>query len=886
MDALTHLRSSLSSRYAVEREIGRGGMATVYLARDIRHARNVALKVLNPELGAVLGVERFLSEIQVTANLQHPNLLPLFDSGEIDGALFYVMPYIEGESLRARLRKEKQLPVDEALHLAIAVAGALHYAHRHGVIHRDLKPENILMHEGQPMVADFGIALAVSAAGGERITQTGISLGTPHYMSPEQATGDRVVDQRSDIYSLGAVLYECLTGDPPHTASTAQAVIAKVLTDPVRSVRVSRPHVPPHVDEAIERSLEKLPADRWRTAQEFADALQGKSLTMSVAGRELLTGRWRARHRAARIARSPVFWAAAFVLAAGAALVQFSKRPAAGTDRPVRFMLTFPPGDRLSSQTSGGGRTLAMSADGGKTIYSSVGAGRPRRLLVRTLEDAMPRVLEGTEGATHPSFSPDGNWIAFVANQNLKKIPAAGGTVQVLADIGQQFGIDWAWDDRIVVSTGEGLVIVSAEGAVPVRRLTKQLSRIGTIRWPKVLPDGRTIAATMWTGALVSARLAIVSAESGEVTVLDVPGTSPLGMFDGHLLYATRNASLLAIPFDVQRRRVQGAPILVLDHVWVSGTGAAIADVSKNGSLVYQSGSSTGTLTLFDRNGALKPLLAEPRSYSQPRYSPDGRFVAVSVSGTATSDIHIYDVVAGTLTRLTTEGEVNDRPEWTPDGKRVLFRSERDDDQSLLWQPADFTGAAEPLLRLEHRNLWEGVIAPDGNTLVYRTGTIGTADIFYRRLTGDTTPRPISATPFTEWGARVSPDGRWVAYSSDDSRSMEVYVRPLGRPGGRIQVSVNGGTCPIWSRDGRTLYYANGQQFMAAAVTSTPTFGVTGRRVLFDADFVDTPGHANYDVSPAGDVLMVRPTVGSDQVMLVHNWRTELRERLARATSP
>ncbi len=265
---------SLTGRYEIEREIGRGGMATVYLARDVRHARRVALKVLNPDLGAVLGAERFLAEIRVTANLQHPNLLPLFDSGEVDGHLFYVMPYVQGESLRHRLEREKQLPVAEAVRIGVAVADALDYAHRHGVIHRDLKPENILLHEGQPLVADFGIALAISNAGGERVTQTGLSLGTPQYMSPEQAAGDRAVDGRSDIYSLGAVLYEALAGEPPHMGGTVQAIVAKVLTETPPSVRVRRPTVSEHVAGAIARALEKVPADRWDTGHELAAALQ------------------------------------------------------------------------------------------------------------------------------------------------------------------------------------------------------------------------------------------------------------------------------------------------------------------------------------------------------------------------------------------------------------------------------------------------------------------------------------------------------------------------------------------------------------------------------------------------------------------------------------
>src|SRR4051812_43015191 len=283
MDALPQLKESLSERYDIKREIGAGGMATVYLAQDLRHDRPVALKLLNPELGAVLGVERFLAEIRVTANLQHPNLLPLFDSGAADGLLYYVMPFVEGESLRSKLMREKQLPVDEAVRMTVAIANALDYAHSHGVIHRDLKPENILLQAGQPVIADFGIALAVSNAGGNRITQTGLSLGTPQYMSPEQATGDRVIDGRSDIYSLAAVAYEMLAGEPPHSGTSAQAIIAKLMTTDPQPVRVLRPSVPAHVAMAVEQALAKLPADRFASAKDFAAALTNPGFTTTSA---------------------------------------------------------------------------------------------------------------------------------------------------------------------------------------------------------------------------------------------------------------------------------------------------------------------------------------------------------------------------------------------------------------------------------------------------------------------------------------------------------------------------------------------------------------------------------------------------------------------------
>src|SRR5881296_3176087 len=272
-DPFAQLAAALAEQYTIEREAGVGGMATVYVARDLKHDRHVALKVLRPDLAALLGVERFLSEIRVTAHLHHPHILPLFDSGQAGGLVYYVMPHVEGESLRQRLEREKQLPLETAIEITRAVASALDYAHRHGVIHRDIKPENILFQDGEAVVADFGIALALTAAAGSRLTETGLSLGTPQYMSPEQATGDRLIDARSDIYSLAAVLYELLAGEPPHTGPTVQSVIAKVVTARPRPLQQLRESVPPHVEAAVLKALAKLPADRFQTAAQFVDAL-------------------------------------------------------------------------------------------------------------------------------------------------------------------------------------------------------------------------------------------------------------------------------------------------------------------------------------------------------------------------------------------------------------------------------------------------------------------------------------------------------------------------------------------------------------------------------------------------------------------------------------
>jgi tetratricopeptide (TPR) repeat protein len=370
MDAL---RTAVADRYAVEREIGAGGMATVFLARDVRHGRMVALKVLRPELGAVLGAERFFSEIRVTASLQHPNLLPLFDSGEAAGQLFYVMPYVEGETLRARLDRETQLPIDDVVRLTDALASALDYAHARGIVHRDLKPENILLQSGQPMIADFGIALAVANSGGARITQTGLSLGTPQYMSPEQATGERGVDARSDQYSLAAVVYEMLTGEPPHAGPTAQAIIARLMTEKPRSVRNARESVSSAADAAILRALAKIPADRFSSCGEFATALRlaaraGADPVLSPAS-ALSTARSR---------RPLAVVAGVAVVAATAGGAWFAMRPAAsGALDPRQIYVTEPISVSAGLEAAASGVSDALLRGIGEMSWAKVASASP-----------------------------------------------------------------------------------------------------------------------------------------------------------------------------------------------------------------------------------------------------------------------------------------------------------------------------------------------------------------------------------------------------------------------------------------------------------------------------------------------------------------------------
>ncbi len=385
---LPRLAEALADRYRIERELGAGGMATVYLAQDLKHDRKVAVKVLRPELAAVIGADRFLSEIKTTANLQHPHILPLFDSGvtgagssesggvhatgtppnsQLQTFLYYVMPYVEGESLRDRLTREKQLPVADAVRIATEVAGALEYAHQHGVVHRDIKPENILLHGGHALVADFGIALAASKAGSTRMTETGMSLGTPHYMSPEQAMGEREITARSDIYALGCVLYEMLTGDPPFTGSTAQAIVARVLTESPRSITIQRHTIPERVEAAVLTALEKLPADRFASAAEFAEALASQG---TMAGRHdgRTVARKAGRAPARRIA-AILPWGIAVVAVAGLAWSRWS-RPSP----PVtRLALALPEDQRLAPLNTG--LRLAISHDGRRIVYPGPGEG-------------------------------------------------------------------------------------------------------------------------------------------------------------------------------------------------------------------------------------------------------------------------------------------------------------------------------------------------------------------------------------------------------------------------------------------------------------------------------------------------------------------------------
>jgi len=884
MTALEQLNVALAHSYHLSRELGEGGMATVYLARDLKHERDVAIKVLKPELGAVLGVERFNSEIRVTANLQHPNLLPLFESGEAGGLLFYVMPFVDGETLRARLEREKQLPVDEAVRLSVAIAHALDYAHRRGVIHRDLKPENILLADGQPLVADFGIALAVSKAGGQRVTQTGLSLGTPQYMSPEQATGDRTVDARTDIYSLGAMTYEMLTGEPPHIGNTAQAIIARLMTEEVRPLTLLRRSVPAPLDAAVRHALEKLAADRFATAGEFALALQGKGDAATIARYLPAAEGTTASAGGRRVWRE----AAAWVVAAGAlaALAFASTREPAVTETPVvRVKIDPPPGERIML----GWFPIALSPLGDQMAYVTQSTAGYRTLVQRVGELDAYTELAATS-LQNLVFSPDGKSIAYTSGDEIRRVAATGGRSEVLGKLRQltslvtrgnldAAALVWTPDDQILIGSDVGLFMLPARGGVmrPVTDTTNQF----WARFPVLLPDGKTVLVATGTRNLM--RLVAVSLTNGQITETGVRAAQAFGVVDGHLLFRLEAGDLFAIPFDVKSHTATGEPLPIAREV--EGVG-----LSASGTLTYGLGQTAFQLVLAG-GGADQLLRSEAAAYNTPRFSPNGERVALSLRSGDGEDIWTLDRAAGTFTRLTTDG-FNSAPEWTADGKRVLYKSVRTGGNNdapngtvrIMWQRIDGSAPAELLFETAS-TLNEAVLSADGRWLVVRTAPGGNTprDIFAVDLTGDRALRPMATGPTSEVMPRLSPDGRWLAYQSDQSGRAEIYVRSFPGDGARVQVSNDGGSEPLWDAAGRTLYYRAPAGITAVALSPGAELTVGARRLVLPSSEAADPTHPSYDVSPDGkQFLVLRPVGGEAKAIVIHNWRRELRELVQR----
>jgi len=873
MSGTDRLNTALADRYRIEKQLGQGGMATVYLASDLKHDRKVAVKVLKPELAAVLGAERFVVEIKTTAALQHPHILPLFDSGTADGFLYYVMPYIEGETLRDKLSRETQLGIDEAVRITTQVADALDYAHRHGVIHRDIKPENILLHDGRPMVADFGIALAVSAAAGGRMTETGLSLGTPHYMSPEQATAEKEITGRSDIYSLASVLFEMLAGQPPHMGGSAQQIIMKIITESAAPVTALRKSVPPNIAAALARALEKLPADRFEQARAFADALGNPGFTTAGAAVAASVGPGKGW-----VASSPLLLGAVgLALLAGAYQLGRVTAPAL-IDAPVVLSVDLP--DSMTAVNRCCGPAQALSPDGRTLVFVGMRGGGGA-LYRRSLGDLGVERIPGTDGGATPFFSPDGTWLAFDVNGQLKKLATAGGPIVPVAATGPINGAAWLEGDVIVYAANADRELwrVGAAGGRP-ERLPRPDST-ARLRMPAPLPGGTAVLAAQRgpTTPLDQSSIVVVDVASGRMDTLAVGTRAVYG--NGFIVIAGSDGTLLAQRFDPKSRRTSGQPTPILTGVSLSGATAHEFSLSANGWLEYSVGTGSGfeALRVAAAGGLRRIALPGPATdnLEDPAVAPDGRRIALTLerggSGGST-DIWLLEQAGGTLNRLTIGGART--PVWSRDGRQIAYAAAGDGATiaGLYVRLVDRTGSPQLVLA---GNVYPSAWMPDGRTILFSAAGQHTGWDVGVITIGDSVPRWILRSEFSERHAQVSPDGRWLSYSSDLTGRLEVYVRPLTGDAAPVQVSVDGGASARWGVDSRTLYFINAGEFVAASLAIGSGVAVTRRATVVRGPLViDTNAeNVNWSLFPDGKQFLFIDQGTQDRqphLALVQNW--------------
>jgi eukaryotic-like serine/threonine-protein kinase len=861
---IAQLSAALEGRYGIVRELGQGGMATVYLAEDLKHARRVALKVLKPELAAVLGADRFVVEIRTTAALQHPHILPLFDSGEAGGFLYYVMPFIDGETLRSRLDRETQLGVGEAVRIAVAVLDALDYAHRHGVVHRDIKPENILLQEGRPMVADFGIALAVSAAAGGRMTETGLSLGTPHYMSPEQATAAKEITGRSDIYSLASVLYEMLTGDPPHMGSSAQQIIMKIITENPQPVTAHRKSVPENVAAATARALEKLPADRFDSAKEFAAALGDTSFTFATHAQAMSSAAPAASRGRRALSMAP--WVM-LVIVTGL----LASTPFIGSDEPphvVRFAIASEPGVRISD---GFGSPVAVSPDGSRIVLVGRDSRGVTHLFSRHTGSEAAVMIPGTANAHGPFISPDGNHLGFVQDSRIRRLAFAGGAAVTIAEDATT-STTWGVDGFVYTATATGLYRVPEAGGEPQLVVEMDTSRFEAMRWPDAVPDGRSVLVTVVRRGIPY--IAVVSLKDRTIEELELVGMYPRYVNGGYLVFLQQDATLFSVPYDARRRRITGAPAPIANNVRFGPSFPGKLGVGRNGTVAYLDGQTTlREIGIVDRDGGKTTASAGGRFFQAPRFSPDGSQLAVVVSEfTAQTRANIWtlDLRTGSLSRVTFDS-ASSAGAWSGDGRRLTYFSRG----AFIRIAVDGSGVAETLFTRPAAGVRQVDASRDGRILAWsEDGEGGQPDVYVATFDSAWVVRPLLRTPFIESLAALSPDGRLLAYTSDETGSIEVFVRKIAAGSGRWRVSTAGGHSPRWGGDGE-LFFRNMDTISVVKVTPGDELRIGEPRALLATGFAWGGGYTHYDVSPDGLRFALARTEGVDDLIRMHvvvNW--------------
>ena len=869
--------------YEILSAIGAGGMGEVYRARDSKLGREVAIKVLPEEFTQhPQKLARFEREARLLASLNHPGIATLYEVEESEGKPFLVMELVEGETLAERIGRGP-IPVNEALTLAQQIAEALEAAHEKGVIHRDLKPANIKVDpEGHVKVLDFGLAkafadevpeseLSASPTLSRDATKAGVILGTAAYMSPEQAKG-KTVDKRSDIFSFGIVLYEMLTGKRAFAGEDVSEVLARILASEPDWKALS-PNIPPSLVKLLGRCLSK---DRKNRLRDIGDA--------RFEIQEILTAP-RATSETVK-ARAPVLaWGLAVLVAAlvGGIIVWSLTRPA--PPRLARFAISEPPNVFINP---GFTPTVTISPDGTRIVY--VGPGE--QLYVRAVDQLEAVALRGGVGR-NPFISPDGNWVGFRSEgDNLEKVSIHGGPPVVLSEgLGGIAGASWGADDRIIFGTEatNGLFRVSAAGGGEREPLTTLEEGESGHLWPEILPGGRTVVFTVEKGQ-ANFEIAALNLETGERKLLIPGGSNPHYAATGHIVYGIEG-TLRAVPFDLDALEVKGDPIPVLEGVVTQVRGDAHFSLAEDGTLAYVPGTGSFsqqlTFVWVDREGHEEPVAAEPRAYQEFTLSPDGSQIAVRVRIDNSDDVWIYDLGRDTTTRLTFDPAGERYPVWTPDGQKVAF-GYVGGALPMSWKAADGTGEVEPLGENSTYHVPEA-FSPDGTVLVFeeRVGTdLAISRLGMLSLEGERAPTLLLDTEFSERNATLSPDGRWMAYESDESGQFEVYVRPFPDVNaGRWQVSNDGGTWPLWAPDGRELFYVGPQAMMSVAVETEPTFALGTRESLFDMALYRRLINRRVAISPDSQQFLLlkeggesEDTAAPPSIVVVQNWFEELKQ--------
>jgi serine/threonine protein kinase/Tol biopolymer transport system component len=893
--------------YEVLSPIGAGGMGEVYKARDTRLNRTVAIKVLPEHFADRPQVhERFEREAKTIASLNHPHICTLYDMGHQDGTDYLVMEYLEGETLAERLHRGP-LPLRQFLQYAIDIADALDKAHRKGITHRDLKPGNIVLTKSGTKLIDFGLAKlrqeATSRSGplstlptvGVPLTAEGTILGTLNYMAPEQVEGKMEgIDARTDIFAFGVMVYEMATGKKAFEGKNQASVISAILKDDPPPISSLQPMTPPELDRVVKKCLAKEPEKRWQDAGDLCDELKWiaeESPHSSAVVPNPATGIRQFGWRLLGLSGG-----ALLLVATLASFVTWNLKPVA-LEPVIRTLINLPVGDYLAGLDQ---PALALSPDGSLLAYVAR-RGDTQRIYLRAMDSLEPKPVAGTEGAVNPFFSPDGQWIGFFSGGRLKKVPVSGGAAVTLGDAANPRGASWSSKGNIAFTptlTG-GVQQVPDAGGAP-QALTRVIGGANSNRWPEFLPSAEALVFTYGTsvpGFFANSQIAVQPTGTGKRRNL-VQGTNPHFAPPGHLVYAV-GGSLMAVPFDLHRLSISGNAAPVAVGVLQSAlTGDAQFVLSATGSLAYIPGglrAAERKLVWVSRNGEEQPLNAPSRGYFAPRLSPDGRRVAVVVAE-QDSQIWLYDVTRETLTRFTFEGNFNDDPTWTPDGKRIGFDSIKEEgSSSIFWQLADGSGGPERLATSRNVQAPQSY-SSEGRLLAFvefDPATGAGAGIWTLPVGGPSgeskegpQAQPFLRPPFNHLSPRFSPDGHWLAYASDESGRYQVYIQAYPGPSGKYQVSTEGGTAPVWNRSGHELFYSNGNKMMAVKIATQSAFTASTPRMLFEETHEPSPAQlTNYDISADGQrFLMLKPVeqgeIALTQIVVVQNWFEELKRRV------